>query len=497
MNLTDTCLNGLGAAALTADERALERCRVAADLINGGQYEKAREALGDLWRGVGERPNAAGLWETTAAEVLLQCGSLTGWLGTSKRVEGAQDKAKDLIGEARRLFEAHGLRTRVSEAEYELGMCYWRAGALDEARLLLQEALRKHGGCEELKARILIRSTLVEISAGRYNDALRILDEAEPVFNLSPDAVKGRWHGQRALVLRRLGAAEGRADYLDRAIIEFTAAVFHFEQAGHERYCGNAENNLAMLLHRMGRHDEAHSHLDSAQRIFTRLGDAGNAAQVNETRARVYIAEGKYDDAADVIERAVAALEQAGEQALLADALAVQATADARRGHQHLSLPAFRRAVEIAEQAGALESAGAAALSLIEEHSATLLSQSEAFSVYSRADDLLKHTQDAELVARLRAAARAVAHRLAVHSMGADFSLTEAVNDYEAQFIRRALEDEHGSVSRAAVRLGINYQKLVYLLETRHRHLLNVRTPARKRRRSIIHNKALVRKRYE
>ena len=81
--------------------------------IHGGQYEKAREALGDLWRGVGEHPNVAGLWETTAAEVLLQCGSLTGWLGTSKRVEGAQDKAKDVIGEARRLFEAHGLRAKV------------------------------------------------------------------------------------------------------------------------------------------------------------------------------------------------------------------------------------------------------------------------------------------------------------------------------------------------------------------------------------------------
>ena len=486
MNLTDDRLNGLGDAALTPDERALARARAAADLINAGQYEKASEALGGLWRGVGARPDAGGLWETTAAEVLLQCGSLTGWLGTSKRVEGAQDKAKDLIGEARRLFEAHGLRARVAEAEYELGMCYWRAGALDEARLLLQEALRKHGGDDELKARILIRSTLVEISAGRYNDALRILDEAEPVFNLSPDAVKGRWHGQRALVLRRLGAAEGRADYLDRAIIEFTAAVFHFEQAGHERYCGNAENNLAMLLHRMGRHAEAHRHLDRAHRIFTKLGDAGNAAQVNETRARVLLAEGRYGEAAVVIKYAVAALEQAGEQALLADALAVQATAEARRGQPHLSLPVFRRAVETAEQAGAPESAAAAALSLLEEHGATLISPREAFEVYRRADDLLTHTQDAELVSRLRAAARLVSCRLAAPPINTNFSLTEAVKDYEAQFIRRALEDARGSVSRAALRLGINYQKLVYLLETRHRPLLPARTPPKKRRRTII-----------
>ena len=114
------------------------------------------------------------------------------------------------------------------------------------------------------------------------------------------------------MVLRRLGAAEGRADYFDRAIIEYTAAAFHFEQAGHERYCGNAENNLAMLLNRMGRYAEAHQHLDSAQRIFTRLGDAGSVAQVRETRARVYLAEGKHEKAADAIKSAVGALEQAG-----------------------------------------------------------------------------------------------------------------------------------------------------------------------------------------
>src|SRR5918997_526057 len=165
MNLTDSRLSGLDDPNLTPDERALTRCRVAADLTHSGQYEQAREALGDLWQGAGERPNVAGLWETTAAEVLLQCGSLTGWLGTSKKVEGAQEKAKDLIGEARRVYEAHGLRAKVAEAEYELGMCYWRAGALDEARVMLQEAARKAD--PEQRAKILIRSTAVEASAGR------------------------------------------------------------------------------------------------------------------------------------------------------------------------------------------------------------------------------------------------------------------------------------------------------------------------------------------
>jgi CheY-like chemotaxis protein len=490
MNLTDSLRRQLDDPRLTADERASIRCRVTADFIHTGQYEQAQESLGELWRGAGVRPKLEELKETTAAEVLLQCGSLTGCLGASKPIAGAQDSAKDLISEALRIFEAHGLQVRAAEAEYELGVCYWRSGSLDEARVVLRDALSRLGdGDTEQKAKILIRSTIVEISAGRYNDALKILDEAQPVFTVATDALKGRWHGQRALVLRRLGTAEGRADYFDRAIIEYTAAVFHFEQAGHERYSGNAENNLAFLLYKLGRYEEAHVHLDRAQRIFTKLEDAGNLAQVRETRARVFLAEKKYKNAAEVIADAVGALDRAGELALLSDALTVQATVEAKLGQHDLSLPTFRRAVKTAEQAGALESAGLAALSMIEEHGAARLSEEELYLAYIRADEWLRQTQDAEAVARLHACARLIARRLGVISMGADFRLPEEITRYEARFIRRALADAKGSVTEAAKRLGITYQKLQHLLQTRHKDLLPARTPVKPRRRSIIRTK--------
>jgi tetratricopeptide (TPR) repeat protein len=487
MNLADERLKELDNPSLTDNERILLRCRVAADLIHRGQYEAAREALGELWQGTGARPNLEGLEERTAAEVLLQCGSLTGCLGASKPITGAQDKAKDLISEALRLFEAHGLQTRVAEAEYELGVCYWRAGAFDEARVILWQAAQRLGREDvEQRAKILIRSTVVEVSAGRYHDALHILDEAESVFNIAPDAVKGRWHGQRGMVLRRLGAAENRADYLDRAIIEFTAAAIHFERVGHERYYGNAENNLAMLLNRMGRYAEAHRHLDSAQKIFTGLNDVGSLAQIRETRARVFLAEKKYKRAADVIGGAVGALEKAGELALLADALTVKATVEARLGRHYLSLPTFSRAIRVAEQAGALESAGLAALSLIEEHGAGRLSEEEVYAAYIRADSLLSQTQDTEAVARLRGCARLIARRLGVAAMGAGFSLSEEMRRHEARYVARALREAKGIVTSAAKRLGISYQKLQYLLDTRHKDLSPIRKPAQKRLRSII-----------
>jgi tetratricopeptide (TPR) repeat protein len=481
MNLTDKHPN------LTSDERALIHCRAAAELIHSGQYEKAREALGELWRGVGARPNVEGLDEVTAAEVLLQVGALSGWLGASKQAGRAQDAAKDLISEAQRLFEAHGMWARVAEAGHELGVCYWRAGALDEARVILQEAASRLGtGDAEQKAKILIRSTVVEISAGRYHDALKILDEAESVIGSASDALKGRWHGQRGVVLRRLSAAEGRSDYLDRAIIEYTAASIYFERAKHTRYCGNAENNLAFIHFKLGRYKEAHEHLDRAQMIFTRLKDAGNLAQVDETRARVLLSEGKYREAKRIITGVIKTFEQIGEQALLADALTVQATVEARLGRHDISLETFSRAVEVAEQAGALESAGLAALAMIEEHGERRLSEEELFEVFTRVNVLLRRTQDLEAIFRLLDCVQVIAKRLGVVRMGEGFTLPEALRQYEARYIRRALHESGGRVTHAAKRLGISYQKLQYLLETRHKDLAPERTPAEKRLRSVI-----------
>ncbi len=288
------------------------------------------------------------------------------------------------------------------------------------------------------------------------------------------------------LVLRRLGAAEQRTDYLDRAIIEFTAAIFHYEQAGHERYCGHNLNNLAMLLNRLGRYEEAHHHLDRAYNLFQRLKDSGNIAQVIETRARVFLGERRYAEALGAINYAVGILEQGGEQALLADALTVQAIVQIRMQDYGLSLTTFHRAIEVAENAGALESAGLAALSMIEEHGLRFPDY-ELYRVYCRADKFLKNTQDAADKARLRSCARFVMKRLVGKNLkDEDFYLPEVMRAYEARFIQQALEEERGSVTKAAKKLGLSHQRFIYILEARHKDLLKKRMPPIKHRRSII-----------
>jgi CheY-like chemotaxis protein len=502
MTLAETLLKQLENPALSRDERAQLQCQIAADFEHRGEYESAQNALGELWQGVGKRPALEGLSELTAAEVLLRVGSLSGWLGSVRQTEEAQEKAKDLISESIMRFQVIGEATRVVAAQCELGFCYRRAGAYDDARVVYQEALKGLAdiGEKELRAKILLRLAIVESLSGRYNDTLRILTDETQFFEESTNNfLKGKFHNDLGCVLTCLSTAEHRPDYIDRAIIEYTAASHYFEEAEHTSYRASAEHNLGYLLYTIGRYEEAHEHLNAARRLFADVQNKGRIAQVDEARARVLLAQGRLPAAESAIREAVRVLSKGGEQGLLAEALTTQGRILSKRGNFIESVNTLRRAADLAEEAGAVEDAGRALLSLMEEH-ADRLNEDELLDAYERAHNLLKETQDAETITRLRACAiRIVSDRRAslsqrrvrsVVDFWANFDLNERVRTYEARYVRRALIDGEGSVTRAARLLGLRHHAtLTYMLDAeqgRHKDLAYLRTPPEPRRQSII-----------
>ena len=491
MNLADVRLKELDGRSPGANERAIMRCQAAAKLILNGQFEDACEALGDLWRGMGVRPNVEGLDERATAEVLQQTGALSSWMGVVRQAGGVQEAAKDLLSESATLFERAGETAKAAFARSDLALCYWREGAYDEARVLLTRACEELDGADaERRATVLLRLASVECTANRLHDALGILKETDGLLAGSENhGLQGSFHNLYAVTLRRLGAIEEQEDYYDRAIIEYTAAIFHYEQSGNERHAARFENNLAFLLYKLGRYGDAHEHLNRVRAVFARLRDENGVAIADETRARVLVAERRYEEAGRLVAGAIQTFEKGGgETAMLADALTLDGVVRARLGDYESSVEVLRRAVRVGEESGALPSAAGAALTMIEEHGARrTISEEEVYDLYRRADHLLRDTQNAEELARLRACARVVMRRLAGAQLGdSNFSLFGAVHDLESRFISRALEEAGGSVTRAARLLGVRHQTLTAMLATRHKRLQSVRTPAVKRRRSII-----------
>jgi CheY-like chemotaxis protein/tetratricopeptide (TPR) repeat protein len=483
---------------LITAERAKLCCRLAKQFEKAGEYESAREALIEFWPTREEPPKLDELDEQTKAEVLLRVGALAGWLGGANQTEGSQETAKDLITQSIEIFEDFGQSARVAEARGDLALCYWREGSYDEARIHLANALGLlENGDSELKAVLLIRAGIVEVWALRLNEALRFYDEALPLVERSEDhALKGSFHIEFGLVFRRLAAPENREDYLDKALIEYAAASFHFEQAENERALARVENNLGYLFFTIGRYKDAHQHLDRARHLFLELKDAGTVAQVDDTRARTLLAEGRIVEAERFARQAVKTLEKGGEQALLAEALTTHGTALARLGNYSRSKALLERAIEVAGTAGDLEGSGRAKLSIIEELGEQT-SARELASIYESAVDLLESSQDPSAKKRLVSCARAVIDALTAAEDDLDseakehswegFSFRQEVVKIERALIERALRDTGGSVTKASRLLGFkHHQSLIALINNRHKNLLNTRSAIRKRRRHIF-----------
>ncbi len=409
MNLTQQQNQLLDSPMMSSHAHTRRCCQLAQELTEAGDYEAAHEAFGALWPDRDAHPQTTGLAPAQAAEVLLRAGALAGLMGGVKQIAGAQERAKDLLSESMTLFAGMAAHAQVAEAQSELAYCYFRQGAHDEARVLFKAVLALLTDAQpELKATALLRSAMVEAAAARFGDALNLLTEAAPLFARSDsDVKKGRFHTERAIVLQHLSAGAQYEDYVDRALVEYAAAKYHFEQAGHTRNWASVENNLGFLHFRVGRYAAAHEHLDAARRLFVGLNDLTSIAQVDETRARVLLAEGRAGEAEQRARAAVQTLERGDQQGLLAEALTTYGAALARTGRPEQAHQTLVRACTVAEQAGELEGAGRAELTLLEELAAHLTAR-EVQAHYLSADQLLAQMQDPALGARLRSAARQV-----------------------------------------------------------------------------------------
>jgi DNA-binding NtrC family response regulator len=161
------------------------------------------------------------------------------------------------------------------------------------------------------------------------------------------------------------------------------------------------------LLFARGKFTEAHEHLDRAHLLFTSLKDSVHTAQVDDTRARVLLAQKRNSEAEKIVRLAVRTLDKGDEQSLLAEALTTHGVAVARLGRYEESRLILERAMAVASQAGDSEGAGVAALSLIEELGARLTAE-ETIALYERADQSLANSQNSETLVRLRLCARKV-----------------------------------------------------------------------------------------
>lgn len=458
-----------------------DTCLSAKIYEDSGDYETAANALGELWLGVGIKPHLENFPNTLKGDVLVRIGALSGWLGSSGQIEGSQEKAKDLIGEGIRNYDEVLDVEKIAEAQSDLGVCYWREGAFNEAENFLRDALeRTPAESFALRGKILLRLVNIAISTRKFDEAINLLHEAEGLIKSNGDnLLRGKLSFHQALVFKLLFDEEGRPELAEKSANYYFDASFHYRKANHQRYEAIVENNLGYLFLSIKKFENAHNHLDNAINLFGIFGDTGRLASVFDTKARVYLSEMKFIEAELFAQKSVQLFKRGDEYFSLAESLTTLGTAFARQSSFADAKESFEMAIKAAEFVNDSVSLGLAMLSQIEELQ-TILSDEERKELYLKTKELLDQIESPSIRSRLKNVEN-ITLNSDINSKWDSFSLTEEVLKFEAKYIENALNETGGGVTKASKLLGLSHQNLSLLLKTRHKALASAKKTRKKR----------------
>lgn len=162
---------------------------------------------------------------------------------------------------------------------------------------------------EDINGLLRCRGLLAKIerATGNFHAALKIHLDTYPLARLSDNHIlKARFFCCLAITYEELG-------YADRALIEYEAARFHYEEAGNREEVGILENNIAVILAKLDRVDEARLHLENARTYFD---DPVRLAEIGVTEAEIYLQTGEPEKALSLLIECQRAFEKHGAKAL-------------------------------------------------------------------------------------------------------------------------------------------------------------------------------------
>jgi tetratricopeptide (TPR) repeat protein len=287
-------------AVLTGNLFKLERC---------GRYEEALAELRHIWEDTTAFPDVDEFAPRMAAEVILRCGAIIGFLGHNKQIPNSQEKSKNLLTEARnRFLDIYDIE-KIVECENYLALAYSRTGELVEAETWIEEAL-SHSLNNTCDARLYanVTKSLILFSTGKYEEIIKNLKPLENSFKKLGNAfLYGSFCTNLAIALKNTGQTAEALQYLE-------AARFWHKKSKHQIYLGTVENNLSQLYKIERRFEDAHNAIDNGTKIFSQIKDRAREGFSLDTKAQIFCEEGKYHDALKVIENAIEIL-QKGENA--------------------------------------------------------------------------------------------------------------------------------------------------------------------------------------
>lgn len=383
-----------------------------------GDFQAAALELGQYWPPSGEDSHVL---------LLIAQGAVASGLGNLPL-------AADLFSRAHRLAGDDPL---AGKAAIGSAVVAWKRGEIKEARVWMDmvpsDSPFSFCGLTQ-------KATIEKHDPKR---ALEILAQAEALAEENSDALRGRFHNLRGIILRSLADSikkkskrQEAENYRVRAALEYEAALYFFDQCNSHNQRKIVFINLIGLYLSGSKYQEAHRVADRVIRQFQR--DPPHLGMSLDQKANILIAERRYPQAIEVAQKAVSALSKTDRSNWLAEALITLGIALARAGKHDEARSQLNRAAELCEHTGDPAQADTARIAIIQELPITC---AEAFQLFLKSQG------------SFLPASKALIHRI------------------EAEGIRDSLERHHGSLQEAAQEFDITRQGLAKRIETLFPHL--------------------------
>ena len=386
---------------LTLKEEVQVYCAIGREQIDIGNYRAACRIL-NRWWSFGVWPKLDGLDQRSCADLLLTVGELAGCVASTQQLPSGQKHSEELLIGSIALSEQLGFRRLAAEGRIELAHSYFRQGLYDVGRVTLSRVLDElPEDYWELRCLALIRLAALERHAGRIKDALTILSEAMPTAELCGPWARGRCHLELGSSYAALAVTEQLENYFDDARRFFSMALREFEGIGNHRLSAITENNLGLLMLDIGNFNAAEFHLLHARTTFDSFDDKLRCAQVDESLAQLYFAQGMFDEANVSVQRAVQTMENTDEDAFLIEALTTKGLIYCKLQRYSQAKTLLESAYRLAQRCGNSEGAGRSLAVLVEEMF-DLLEPDERHDIANRIAAIVRSSQKLSIYKRLK-----------------------------------------------------------------------------------------------
>jgi tetratricopeptide (TPR) repeat protein len=290
----------IGSSIVTSADvlRVIEEARDAELCRN---LELFRDILSFFWENIVEDPDVSAFDPPFQAELLRLCGVFLSHYGRARGLPDYQNRAKDILSRAARLFEAQNYSDMAAETKVGLAACYWYLGEVEEHDAMLRSVEAEFIGQADHRVSIQIKlnRVLFAIWIKDLEEAGHLIEEIIKVISHDHDLrLRTQFHNLAGITYRLIGD-------VDKSFMHAKESVDIARAANNSMIVALNLNNLANTYRTGGELKLALATSNEAIAITAALGDKGWTAHFLDTKALIYLDQGEYNESLKVIERSI------------------------------------------------------------------------------------------------------------------------------------------------------------------------------------------------